>query len=85
MGIKGDKLTSQSAQSSQLIVEKLEPIAGITTRKMFGGHGIFHEDKTFGIIGSPGDVYLKVDPSNQSRHENAGSTSHGKLTKTTWK
>lgn len=43
----------------------------ITARKMFGGHGIFHEGRMFGLIAD--DVlYLKVDARNRADFEAQG-------------
>ena len=43
MGIKGDKLTQDSVSAAELLVNKLDSIWGISSKCMFGGHGIFRE------------------------------------------
>ena len=45
MGEKGKKLSQESVISAELLLEKLSQIGGLTSKKMFGGHGIFHEGK----------------------------------------
>ena len=50
MGIKGEKRQKASTEQKQLLADKLVQIEGITTKKMFGGHGVFHESKMFGLI-----------------------------------
>lgn len=65
--------------AAELLVSKLEPIGGITSKKMFGGHGIFHDGKMFGIIDSKGMAYFKVGDSNRSEYEQNGAQKHGKM------
>ena len=47
MGTKGDKLTKNAHLSAETLVDKLSAIAGIRSKKMFGGYGIFREEKMF--------------------------------------
>ena len=77
MGIKGDKLTQSAHSSAEALVDKLSAIAGIRSKKMFGGYGIFREDKMFGIVDSGGTVYFKVGDQNQARYQDAQK--HGKM------
>ena len=79
MGVKGDKLTNDSVITAELLLEKLQTISGITSKKMFGGHGIFHNGKMFGIIDSKGNAFLKADESNKDVFDKAGSTKHGRM------
>ena len=79
MGQKGDKLTQGSVLVAKEIVDKLEPMGGISSKKMFGGHGIFHEGKMFGIVDSKGMAYLKVDDSLKLSFEEKGAIQHGKM------
>ena len=44
----------------------------VSARKMFGGAGLYHEDKMFGLIADD-VVYLKVDDSNRADYEVFGS------------
>ena len=79
MGIKGDKSGESAAMSVELLQEKLATIDGITTKKMFGGYGVFHDGKMFALVNSAGEVYFKCDDSNKAKFEQAGSHSHGKM------
>ena len=79
MGIKGDHQTGDAHLSAELFCERLNTIEGITSKKMFGGFGIFHEGKMFALVNSNGEVFLKSDETIQAKFENTGSHSHGKM------
>lgn len=64
MGEKGSKLSRDSTLMAELLRDKLEPIGGITIKKMFGGHGVFHEGKMFGIVDYKGQCYFKANETN---------------------
>ncbi|NER14722.1 transcriptional regulator [Leptobacterium flavescens] len=79
MGVKGDKLTNASVLAAEALVEQLNDIGSISSKKMFGGHGIFHEGKMFGIVDSKGQCYLKADKANKAEYEAAGSHQHSRM------
>lgn len=54
------------------ILDQLASWGGVSSRKMFGGVGLFREGKIFGLIADD-VVYLKVDDSNRDEFEAAGS------------
>jgi len=53
-------------------LDQLSGVPGVTARAMFGGIGLYAGDVFFGIIASD-ILYLKVDDSNRSQYEAAGS------------
>lgn len=75
MGEKGARLSSSSEDFKETVVARLAPIGGITSRKMFGGFGIFHDDQMFAII-SKEKLFFKVGPSNLPDYKAAGSSQH---------
>ncbi len=79
MGNKGDKMKQESVLAAELLVTKLESIGGITSKKMFGGHGVFHDGKMFGIVDSAGSIFLKTDDTTKLEFEKRGSIKHGKM------
>ncbi len=79
MGKKGDKLTQQSVLAAETILHDLSVIKDVTSKKMFGGHGIFHEDKMFGIIDSKGQAFLKADDTNMADFEAYDSKKHSRM------
>ena len=79
MGEKGNKLSQDAALTAELLLEKLSQIGGITSKKMFGGYGKFHEGKMFGIVDAKGQGYLKADDSNRTDFEASGSDKHSRM------
>lgn len=79
MGIKGDKHTNAAAELADLVAGKLEPIGGITTKKMFGGYGIFHDGKMFGMISAKGQAFIKYDDDVKQTLEGMGGEKHSKM------
>ena len=79
MGIKGDKLTNDSADSAALLLDKLDSIGQITAKKMFGGHGIFHAAKMFGIVDSKGQIFLKFNAEIKERFEAMDAVQHSRM------
>ncbi len=55
------------------VMELLAPLGDIRSRAMFGGYGIFHEGDMFALI-SGATLYFKVDDTNRSAYEQAGSS-----------
>ncbi|WP_222982712.1 TfoX/Sxy family protein [Flagellimonas meishanensis] len=79
MGSKGDRATSEGQLAADLLVSKLGRIEGVTIKKMFGGHGVFHQGKMFGIVDSKGIVHFKTDDSSYGKYEALLSKKHGKM------
>lgn len=64
---------SKDESFHQYVMEEvLNDIEGITSRPMFGGWGIYMEGIFFGLI-ADGQLYFKVDESNQKDYEKQGS------------
>ena len=79
MGTKGDKLSSETGKAAEEFVARIAPLGDISSKKMFGGYGIFESGKMFALVNSNGQVFLKFDDTNRGRFEEAGSISHGKM------
>jgi DNA transformation protein len=79
MGKKGAKMTSASSTSAERLQQSLFPLGDIRTRKMFGGYGVFEEDTMFALVDSKGGIFFKVDDTNVSQFEEAGSDKHGRM------
>lgn len=79
MGFKGDKQSNESDTSANFLMDRLKDIDGISSKKMFGGHGIFFQGKMFGIVDSQGSCYFKVNDFNSAVFEEYKSRQHGKM------
>ena len=55
----------------------LEPLGEITSRKMFGGVGVFGNGKMFVIVDKEGRIFLKGDPGRADEYEAECRTRHG--------
>ena len=54
------------------IVDLLEGFGPCEAKRMFGGHGIFHQGLMFGLI-ADGNLYLKADDESRDRFLAEGS------------
>lgn len=51
--------------------EVFERFGRVEARRMFGGYGLFHEDRMFGLIAG-GRLYLKTDDENRAQFVDQG-------------
>lgn len=79
MGIKGDKLTNASSEAAEAFLNKIDSIGQISSKKMFGGHGIFHADKMFGIVDSKGQIFIKYNGLIKEAFEEMDAVQHGRM------
>ncbi len=80
MGEKGSKRTEEARQSAERFAAALTPLGDVTSKGMFGGYGIFHDGKMFGLVDSGGGWYLKANDEVQAAaFQEAGSHRHGKM------
>lgn len=79
MGQKGDKLSNEAELTVEWLKEKLQVIDGVSSKKMFGGFGIFHDGKMFALVNSKGQTYLKSDEMIKAKFDTSGSSQHGKM------
>ena len=78
-GSKGSKMAPDSASLAAVIEEKLASVDGFKTKKIFGGFGLFHDDKMFGLIDSKGGLYVKGDKTKREEFLAAGSVQHSRM------
>lgn len=79
MGSKGDKMQSRSVETTASIMDTLESIPGITMKKMFGGHGIFCDQRMFLIVDSAGLAFFKVTDTTKAKFKEHNSVQHSKM------
>lgn len=78
MGTKGARGKTAGIEAAAALEETLAPL-GVTSRAMFGGHGLFKDDIMFAIVDSEGRLYLRADGSTAMAFEAAGSTQHARM------
>ena len=78
MGSKGARGRTAGIEAAAQLEVTLEPL-GVTSRAMFGGHGIFRDDVMFAIVDSEGRLYLRADATTAQAFEAAGSTQHARM------
>ena len=69
MRVKGAKQNQEAILSAELLAQKLGAIEDVGMKRMFGGTGVFHEGKMFGIVDSRGNYFFKVDETNKADFE----------------
>ena len=79
MGKKGAKLTGDAEAAAQAFVARVGSIGDVSSKKMFGGVGVFESGTMFGIVDSAGHLFLRSGPSNEALFEEHGSARHGKM------
>ena len=67
----GARLTEDTTRAAEIVSERLHELGDVTTRKMFGGYGIYHGSVMIGLIAG-GVFYLKVDDGNRAAFEAVG-------------
>jgi DNA transformation protein len=72
VGSKGGRGKTAGIEAAAALEETLAPL-GITSRAMFGGHGLFKDEVMFAIVDSEGRLYLRADGSTAMAFEAAGS------------
>ena len=79
MGTKGVKKTGAADEAATALVAELNSIVGISSKKMFGGYGIFHDGTMFGIIDSAGIPFFKIDDEIKLEFEAKGGHQHSRM------
>jgi DNA transformation protein and related proteins len=62
-----------SSNFLQYVLEQLAPVGGISSRKMFGGIGLYCDNLFFGLIDDD-TLFFKVNDSNRGDYESRGMT-----------
>lgn len=78
-GCVGARLTGEATEAVAEAAARLSPLGDVTTRKMFGGYGIFVEAKMFALVDSDGAIHLKCDDTNEDRYLAVGARKHGRM------
>ena len=79
MGRIGAKLSEEATATCRQFESQVSSIGDVTSRKMFGGFGIFHEGKMFALVTSAGRLYMKATAANQKQFDDAASERYGRM------
>jgi len=79
MGEKGAQQSVAGAEMAERLVDELAPLGDVTTKKMFGGYGVFEDGVMFALIDSTGGAFLRADETTATRFEEADSEAHGRM------
>ena len=55
----------------EFVLESLQPLRGVSARRMFGGWGIYKDGVMFALIAYD-TLYFKVDDGNRQAYEDGG-------------
>lgn len=78
-GCVGARLTGEATEAADLAADRLSELGDVTTKKMFGGYGVFIDTKMFALIDSTGALFFKCDESNEGRYLEVGADKHGRM------
>jgi DNA transformation protein len=62
---------ARSSEFVEFVVESLQPLGGVSARRMFGGWGLYKDGVMFALIAYE-TLYFKVDGGNRQAYEAAG-------------
>ncbi|NAS10947.1 TfoX/Sxy family protein [Poritiphilus flavus] len=79
MGEKGAKMTREASQVAEELVKGLGGIEGISSKKMFGGYGIFCQKKMFAMVNGAGECYLKLNEDNKADFDAYQAPKHNRM------
>ncbi len=79
MGKKGAKLTIAATAAAERLETILANLGEISSRKMFGGYGLYESGAMFALVSSEGEIFLKADDTNRDEFETAGSGKFGRM------
>lgn len=79
MGTKGARLSAQATALAERVVGKMKTLGDVNAKKMFGGYGLFHEEKMFGLISSEASMYFRVTELNNARYKAIEAEKYGKM------
>jgi DNA transformation protein len=79
MGTSGERQSSAGEDRAARLVEALAPLGHVTSKKMFGGHGIFVDSVMFALIDSSGTAHLRADDTTEPGYVQRGSSRHSRM------
>ena len=79
MGTKGSKDTETGRLAAESLVDRLQPLGVVMSKKMFGGYGVFCDGVMFAIVDSSGACFLRATDATSGPYTERGSQRHGRM------
>lgn len=79
LGEKGARYSEDLGLFADELAESWQPIGNLTSKRMFGGVGIFVDGSMFALIDSDRRLHLKVGDLNAATLESVGGSLHGRM------
>jgi DNA transformation protein len=79
LGKKGAKLSAEVEAAADRLCEQLSDLGDITSKKMFGGVGVFANGNMFALVDASGRPHLKVGEANSDFADVRGTERHGRM------
>jgi DNA transformation protein len=79
MGENGARQSTAGAAMAERLIDDLAPLGDVTTKKMFGGYGVFEDAVMFALVDSTGGAFLRADDATSEKFVAAGSEAHGRM------
>lgn len=79
MGEKGARQSATGAEMAEWLLDDLASLGDLTTKKMFGGFGVFADGVMFALVDSAGGAFLRADDATSTKFAEAGSEAHGRM------
>jgi DNA transformation protein len=79
MGEKGARQSAAGAEAAEALVDDLQPLGAVVTKRMFGGFGVFLDGTMFALVDPSGGVFLRGDDTTAGEFASAGSAKHGRM------
>ena len=73
MGSKGSASKEEKQAAAEALTDDLQPVGEVTSKSMFGDHGIFHDGVMFAMVDSEAHCHLRADDTTSPAFEEAGS------------
>ncbi len=76
MAVKGSKRSAEADAMAERATDELAVLGNVTSRKMFGGYGVYSDGVMFAIVDPDGGLFLRADTSTSGRYADLGMPKH---------
>ena len=76
MAVKGSKRSAQADAMAERATDELAMLGNVTSRKMFGGYGVYADGVMFALVDPDGGLFFRADGSTSGPYAIAGMPKH---------